>query len=173
MGIRSIPSNRKMAVQPPPKKKKVPNTGPSETYRPDPFILKQIKEIDPHLSLEWRPNGRIEGREPGCWRVVLEGKSGARKGLFLWPPGYNMQTALVHHLSNTWKRKLFLLRSAQASTCQEDYERYMKRMEEKKREPFKKWWDSVDHGKAYRALKAEKEQPKWRGNWQVAAKVEA
>ena len=173
MGIRSIPTNRKMAVQPPSRKNKIPNTGPSSTYRPDPGILKQIKAVDEHLDLEWRPNGRIQGHPPGCWRVPLRGNSGVTKGLFLWPPGYTMQTALLHHINNTWKRKLFLIRSAQAATCQEDYERYMRQMNEKKKEPFNKWWDTVDHGETYRALKAENEAPKWRGNWQVPAKVEA
>tara|TARA_Y100000310_G_scaffold342570_1_gene446362 strand:- start:839 stop:1054 length:216 start_codon:yes stop_codon:yes gene_type:complete len=32
---------------------------------------------------------------------------------------------------------------------------------------FVQWWENIDHKEMYRAVKAEHEAPKWRGNWNV------
>ena len=155
-----------------------PNGKAPQDYNPPPWVVSEMKRIDPALGIEWDPYGiwwpTHKQKEPpqgfgyGAWRITVRGKSGAKRGLRMWPPTC-CDGRLIDHLRETWGRRAYLYRNAMAAQSQDDYDRYMAQMEQQERQPFEDWWESIDHSEAYRAAKAANEAPKWRMNWQVHA----
>ena len=143
----------------------------------DPTIARQIAEIDPHLVVEWDPEGvwwipasRCPRgvMERGAWHLSLRGVSGALRGMRMWPPEC-ADGRLVDYLKATWGAYIFILRS-QASDAQARRERIARLKSEKEKYDahlFDSWWDTIDHGEMHRAVKELHNDPKWRGGWAV------
>ena len=159
----------------PSSRKAVPSGGATTTYFPPPEIVRVMRDIDPHLALEWRPHGqwwdgwaKPKGAELGCWRVVIVGESGRTRGIRLWPP-HHMDGRFIHWLREFWEAKLFRLRGRgwsdqdardlMAAQASED------RASEEAR--FMEKWKRADHSALRHAVKKDIEPPKWRSNHQV------
>jgi len=143
----------------------------------DSAIARQIAEIDPHLVIEWDPEGvwwvpfsrRPPGvLERGAWRIALRGESGAIRGMRMWHPEC-ADGRLVEYLRMTWGAYIFIMRSP--TTPREVRRQRLEalRLDNARREVevFDSWWRTVDHGEMHRAVKVAHNDPKWRGTWAV------
>ena len=149
---------------------------PGSAYRLDPTIRLQIAEIDPALVVEWRPLGRWwQGDRPpgaslGCWRVALRGRSGAIRGLMMWPPQM-ADGRLVDYLRAWWGEKVYILRSTTRTPLEKRLamDRAQREFEARQAaEARQRRLDALDLPLLRRAIKSDLD-PKWRGNWQVSA----
>lgn len=143
----------------------------------DPAIARQIEEIDPHLVVEWDPEGvwwvpasRVPPgvHELGAWRLALRGVTGATRGMRMWPPEC-ADGRLVDYLKATWGAYIFALRS-QATSAEVRRARIERMRADKAKydaELFDSWWRTVDHGEMHRAVRQAHEDDKWRGGWAV------
>ena len=163
----------------------LPDGGVTTTYQPDPVILRLMHEIDPNLDLEWRPNGQWwtspmwntkqmpEGSAPGCWRLIVRGKSGDVRGLMLWPPD-QVDSRLIKYLRDTWAFERFIDRSHILTLKEKHWAKRVghREFEKKRKEEKAERWASVDHGAMRRAVLAERNDAKWRGNWNVPVSLD-
>lgn len=150
---------------------------------PDPTIARQIAEIDSRLVVEWDPEGiwwtpasrRPPGvMELGAWRIALRGDSGALRGMRMWHPDC-ADGRLVDYLRATWGAYLFALRS-QSSSADLRRKRIEGLRRDKERfdaELFDAYWNPIDHGEMFHAVKVAHNDPKWRSGWQVPAALDA
>ena len=123
--------------------------GTSLAYRPDPWVVRAMREIDPSLGLEWRTLGRwSKEASPGCWRITLKGKSGNIKGMRLWPPEC-ADGRLIAYLKTHWLPKIRAWRDYhQTLECFNEELADRKAAERQRRE-----WDKIDHWDMWRAMR--------------------
>lgn len=144
---------------------------------PDPALMRNIRDVDAALGLEWDPEGiwwtpasmiPPGVSERGAWAVTLRGVSGATRRLRMWHPDC-ADGRLVEYLQQTWGAQMYALR-AQSSSRELRAERLARvraDRERLEREMFHAWWKDVDHSEMHRAVKELHFDPKWRGGWQV------
>ena len=143
----------------------------------DPTIVRQIKEIDEALVVEWLAFGqwwigdRPQAATLGCWRIGVRGRSGAVRWLRMWPPEC-ADGRLIYFLTEFWKRRIFVLNSMRPDQWKrEQMDDLKRRQDAEKHGKWDAWWNTIDHAEMHRAIKAQHESPKWRGSWNVPVGV--
>lgn len=120
-----------------------PDGGGTLAYLPPPEVVRRMREIDPRLSLEWRPLGTNPATElrTGAWRLMLLGQSGARKGMMLWAPEM-MDGRFIAYLETHWLPRLHDARRYLQTT-----EAFSDELADKaRRERSKATWSGFDYG---------------------------
>lgn len=174
-GREFVAPSRSASVLPPP--------SPVRFRRPDPSVLRRVREVDPHLDVVWDPEGvwwtpasapPPGVSERGAWAIELIGRSGARRRQRMWHPNC-CDGRLVDYLEAWWGQYMFALRST--TTWGELRRERIRRAREERdrlgRETFDAWWNEVDHDEMHRAVRQAHFDPKWRGGWQVHADTPA
>jgi hypothetical protein len=131
------------------------NAGATSDRRPDATVVRGMAEIDPRLSLEWRPMGqwwttwgvseRPSGASYGAWRLTLKGRSGQVMGLKLCPPWWGTSAncgELVAYLRSHWSPRLKNIRDYYQTTEAFSDELSEKASRARRMEAL----DKIDHG---------------------------